>query len=156
MLQRRSKSRSSERWITSNLGHRHRKAPGIFRGLFLAFCHPPTVAGIFMPFPCGGSGGVLSGLFFCGILFHPGVLSACVGLLVPLLHRCIIIPLLQRRYKPYTGRFSGVASCTTSGILFRPGQRGGAVGHRPGRSGVAAQVGRPANLGRVWKRERAG
>nr|DAK62610.1 MAG TPA: hypothetical protein [Caudoviricetes sp.] len=28
---------------------------------------------------------------------------------------------------PCTGRFPGVASCTTSGILCRPGKRGGAV-----------------------------
>nr|DAK62611.1 MAG TPA: hypothetical protein [Caudoviricetes sp.] len=40
-----------------------------------------------MPFPCGGSSGVLSGLFFEGILFHPGILSSCVGFLVPSRYR---------------------------------------------------------------------
>ena len=102
-------------------------APGFSRGAFSAHLRPPTVAGFFIPFPCGGSSGVLSSLFYTGILFHPGILSACVGFLVPPRHRRRIIPLLQGRYKPCIGRFPGVASCTLSRFLCRPGQRGGPV-----------------------------
>lgn len=134
MKLRRIKSQSSARWIISNRSPHHRNAPGFPRGRFLASYHPPTVAGFFMPFPCGGSSGVLSGLFFGGILFHPGILSACVSLPAPSLcglpgytgdngywHLCM----------PCTGRFPGVASCTTSGILCRPGQCGIVDSRRP-------------------------
>lgn len=107
----------------------------------------PLWRAFFIPFPCGGSSGVLSGLFFGGILFHPAILSSCVGLLATSWNRRHAIKLLQGRYKPCTGRFPGVARCTTSGILCRPGQRGGQWRHRPMRSGVAVQVGRPADLG---------
>lgn len=60
--------------------------------------------------PRGGSGGVLSGLFFGDIICHSRVLSACIGLLVPPRYVRRIIALLQGRYKPYKGRFPGVAT----------------------------------------------
>lgn len=81
---------------------------------------PPIVAGFLLPIPCGGSGGVLSGLFFGGIICHLPILSACVGFLVPSRHGRRIIQPLQGRYRPYTGRFQGVASCTTPGAFARP------------------------------------
>lgn len=93
---------------------------------------PPIVAGFFTPFSCGGSSGFLSGLFFGGIICHPPILSYCVGLLAPSRNRRRTIPLLQGPHMACTGRFLGVASCTTSGILCRPGQRGGPWRHRPG------------------------
>lgn len=73
---------------------------------------------------CGGYSGVLSGLFFCGIIFHLPILSACVGFLVPSRNRRRIIPLLQGLYRDCTGRFPGVASCTTSGAFAHPAPSG--------------------------------
>lgn len=34
---------------------------------------PPIVAGFLLPIPCGGSGGVLSGLYSGCINYHPGI-----------------------------------------------------------------------------------
>lgn len=147
MWQRRSKSQSSARWIISNDGTLN-QPPGIFRGLFLAFYRPPAVAGIFMPFLRCGSSGVLSGLFFGGILFHPGILSACVGLLMPPWYRRRIIPLLQGRYKHCTGRFPGVASLHHVRDFAPPWAAWrGRDGIGPGGHGFCPGVG-PADLGR--------
>lgn len=87
-----------------------------------------------MPFPCGGSSGVLSGLFFGGILFRPGILSACVGLLVPSRHKRHAITLLQRRHNPHAGRFPGVASLHHVRDFAPPWAAWRAVEHRPRRS----------------------
>lgn len=102
--------------------------PGSTHATFLPA--PPIVVGFFMLFPCDGSSGFLSGLFFGGIICHLPILYACVGLLVTSRHRRRMIPLLQGLCKPYTGRFPCVANCTTSGILRRPGRCGGPWRHR--------------------------
>lgn len=111
--------------------------PDFSGGFSFAQFHPatvspatPIVAGFFMPCPCGGSSGVLSGLFFGGIHCRSPTLSACICFLVPSRHRRRTIPLLQGRDRACTGRFPGVASCTTSGILRRPGRCGGPWRHR--------------------------
>lgn len=111
--------------------------PGFSPGAFLCPLNaPPIVAGFFMPCPCDGSSSFLSGLFFGGFICHLPILSSCVGFLVPSWHRRHIIPLLQGRYRACTGRFPGVASCTTTAAFARSapsGQpQGGTV--RPWRS----------------------
>ena len=100
-----------------------------------------------MPFPCGGSSGFLSGLFYGCIICHFPILSAHVGFLVPPQHRRRTMPLLQGLYRACTGRFLGVASCTTSGILCRPGRCGGPWRHRPRGQGRLPRAGN-ADLGR--------
>lgn len=100
---------------------------------------PPIVAGFFMPCPCGGSSGFLSGLFFGGIHCRSPTLSACICFLVPSRYRRRTIPLLQGRDRACTGRFPGVASCTTPGTFARPapsrrlpGRHGSPVAAIPG------------------------
>ena len=96
--------------------------PGAAASCFIS--SPPIVAGFLLPIPRGGSDGVLSGLFFGGIICHLPILSACVDFLVPSRHGRRIIKPLQGRYRPYTGRFPGVASCTTPGAFARPAPSG--------------------------------
>lgn len=100
---------------------------------------PPIVAGFFIPFLCGGSRGFLSGLFFCGIICHLPILSACIGLLVPSRHRRRTIPLLRGLYRACAGRFPCVASCTTPGAFARLG------GFQGGHGSTVAVIPRPGS-----------
>lgn len=97
----------------------------------------PLWRAFFMPCPCGGSSGVLSGLFFGGIICRVSILSSRMGFLEPSRHRRRMIPLLQGAVQSLYRPFSGVASCTTSGILCRPGRCGGPWRHRPRGPGAA-------------------
>lgn len=114
--------------------------PGATASCFIS--SPPTVAGFFMPCPCDGSSGFLSGLFFGGIICHLPILSSFAGLLVTPQHGGRIIPLLQGLYRACTGRFPCVASCTTSGAFSRPAPSG----RLPGRHGsTVAAIPSPEN-----------
>lgn len=113
---------------------------------------PPIVAGFFMPFLCGGSSGVLSGLFFGCIICHLLILSDCLGYLVPSRNRQRITPLLQGLYRACAGRFPGVASCTTSGTFARPASSGRlSGGARPARGGHS-RPGKPPIFRRKFER----
>ena len=99
-----------------------------------------------MPFPCGGSSGVLSGLFFGGIICYLPILSACVGFLVPSRNRQRTIPLLQGMYRACAGRFPGVGK-----LAPRPGfcaVLGGVAGR--GGIGPGGRVGCPGQGTPIW------